>query len=36
MGQVYQMLQEGCDKARQTASQTLSEVKSAMGINYFK
>ena len=36
MGQVYQMLQEGCDKARQTAAQTLSEVKSAMGINYFK
>ena len=36
MGQVYQILQEGCDKARQTAAQTLSEVKSAMGINYFK
>lgn len=36
MGQVYQMLQEGCDKARQTTAQTLSEVKSAMGINYFK
>ena len=36
MGQVYQMLKEGCDKARQTAAQTLSEVKSAMGINYFK
>ena len=36
MGQVYRMLQEGCDKARQTAAQTLSEVKSAMGINYFK
>jgi len=36
MGEVYRMLQEGCDKARQTAAQTLSEVKSAMGINYFK
>ena len=36
MGEVYRMLQEGCDKARQTAAQTLSEVKSAMGINYYK
>ncbi len=30
------MLQKGSEKARQVASQTLSEVKSAMGINYFK
>ena len=35
MGQVYDMLQKGSEKARQVASQTLSEVKSAMGINYF-
>ena len=36
MGAVYTMLQKGSEKARQVASQTLSEVKSAMGINYFK
>lgn len=30
------MLQKGSEKARQVASQTLSDVKSAMGINYFK
>ena len=36
MGQVYDMLKKGSAKARQKASQTLSEVKSAMGINYFK
>ncbi|MBX9096813.1 tryptophan--tRNA ligase [Streptococcus gordonii] len=35
MGQVYDMLRKGSGKARQKASQTLSEVKSAMGINYF-
>ena len=35
MGQVYDMLRKGSEKARQKASQTLSEVKSAMGINYF-
>jgi len=29
------MLRKGSEKARQKASQTLSEVKSAMGINYF-
>ena len=34
MGQVYDMLKKGSEKARQKASQTLSEVKSAMGINY--
>ena len=33
--EVYDMLQKGSEKARQVASQTLSEVKSAMGINYF-
>jgi len=36
MEQVYDMLKKGSEKARQKASQTLSEVKSAMGINYFK
>ena len=36
MGEVYTMLQKGSDRARQVASQTLFEVKSAMGINYFK
>ncbi|VUX02257.1 Tryptophan--tRNA ligase 2 [Streptococcus constellatus] len=36
MGEVYAMLQKGSEKACQVASQTLSEVKSAMGINYFK
>lgn len=36
MGAVYTMLQKGSEKARQVASQTLSDVKSAMGINYFK
>ena len=36
MGQVYNMLKEGSDRARQVAGQTLSEVKNAMGINYFK
>jgi len=36
MGQVYAMLEAGSDKARAKASQTLDEVKDAMGINYFK
>lgn len=36
MGQVYDMLKEGSERARQVAGQTLSEVKNAMGINYFK
>ncbi|MBP2620240.1 tryptophan--tRNA ligase [Streptococcus panodentis] len=36
MGEVYRMLQQGCQKARQAAGQTLDEVKSAMGIQYFK
>ena len=35
MGEVFNMLQKGSDKARETAAQTLSEVKAAMGINYF-
>ncbi|HEP1749537.1 TPA: tryptophan--tRNA ligase [Streptococcus pyogenes] len=35
MGEVFRMLQEGSQKARTVAAKTLSEVKSAMGINYF-
>ncbi|WP_270345094.1 tryptophan--tRNA ligase [Lactococcus petauri] len=35
MGGVYDMLQAGSEKARAVAANTLSEVKSAMGINYF-
>jgi len=36
MGEVYNMLQKGSEKAREVAGQTLSEVKEAMGLNYFK
>ncbi|WP_303972271.1 tryptophan--tRNA ligase [Streptococcus merionis] len=36
MGEVYNMLAKGSDKARNVAAQTLDEVKTAMGINYFK
>lgn len=36
MGQVYQMLQKGSEKAQAVATSTLDEVKSAMGLNYFK
>ncbi|QKG78586.1 tryptophan--tRNA ligase [Streptococcus canis] len=35
MGEVFRMLQEGSQKAQAVAAQTLSEVKSAMGIHYF-
>ncbi|HIC0173898.1 TPA: tryptophan--tRNA ligase, partial [Streptococcus agalactiae] len=34
MGQVYQMLQKGSEKAQAVAASTLDEVKSAMGLNY--
>lgn len=33
---VMQLLKEGSEKAEKVAAQTLDEVKSAMGINYFK
>ena len=33
---VYRVLKEGSEVARNIAAQTLSEVKSAMGINYFE
>lgn len=36
MGQVYQMLQKGSENAQAVAASTLDEVKSAMGLNYFK
>ena len=32
---IYNILKKGSETARQTASQTLSEVKEAMQINYF-
>ncbi|MEX2804664.1 tryptophan--tRNA ligase [Streptococcus sp. H31] len=35
MGEVFNMLKKGSEKARSVAGQTLSEVKAAMGINYF-
>lgn len=35
MGQVFEMLRLGSEKARQIAAHTLADVKSAMGINYF-
>ena len=33
---IYDILKEGSDTARETAAQTLSEVKRAMKINYFE
>lgn len=33
---VFAMLKEGSEKAQKVAAQTLDEVKTAMGINYFK
>ncbi len=33
---VYEMLRQGCGVAREAAAQTLSDVKSAMQINYFQ
>lgn len=32
---IYAMLKKGCEKARETAAQTLDEVRRAMKINYF-
>ena len=34
--EIYRILKEGSDAAREAAAQTLSEVKSAMRINYFE
>ena len=36
MGEVYSILEKGSEHARSVAAQTLDEVKSAMGITYFK
>ncbi len=36
LGEVFNMLHKGSVRAREVASVTLDEVKSAMGINYFK
>ena len=36
LGEVFNMLQKGSEQAREVAAQTLDEVKTAMGINYFK
>ena len=36
LGQVFAMLKKGSEHAREIAAQTLDEVKSAMGINYYK
>ena len=36
MGQVYDMYQKGSEVARSVAAETLDQVKSAMGLNYFK
>lgn len=36
MGEVYRILEKGSEKARQVAATTLSQVKEAMGLNYFK
>lgn len=32
---IYEMLKKGCEKARETAAETLSDVRRAMKINYF-
>ena len=36
LGEVFNMLKIGSEQARCVAANTLDEVKSAMGINYFK
>ena len=36
LGEVFNMLQKGSEQARDVAASTLDEVKTAMGINYFK
>ncbi len=36
MGQVYAMLEAGSQKLAKLFATTLDQVKSAMGINYFK
>ena len=36
MTHIFEILKKGSESAREVAAQTLSEVKTAMGINYFK
>ncbi|HCW52803.1 MAG TPA: tryptophan--tRNA ligase [Clostridium sp.] len=36
MDSVYKMLKDGSDKAREVAAKTLSEVRNAIGLEYFK
>ena len=36
LGEVFNILEKGSEKARETAENTLQEVKTAMGINYFR
>ena len=36
LGEIFQMLKIGSEKAQKVAAQTLDEVKTAMGINYFR
>ena len=36
LGQVYQILQKGSQVANEVAEQTLAEVRSAIGVNYFE
>ena len=36
LGQVYQILQKGSQVANEVAEQTLSEVRAAIGVNYFE
>ena len=33
--EIYNLLKKGTERARETAAQTMSEVRSAMQINYF-
>lgn len=35
-GYILQLLREGTDQAREVAAQTMSEVKAALGLNYFR
>ena len=35
LASVYQMLKEGSQKANEVANQTLTEVRAAIGVNYF-
>lgn len=34
-GYILQLLREGTEQAREVAAQTMSEVRAALGLNYF-